>query len=173
MATSLTGIEGLPDDLQEPVDFFVTRAKELVYGPGFESMIEGLQGSNARKFGATLSQMVVPMMDKIEAEYGKKLDQPQLQAAGAAIVGMIFSDLVDSKIIDATEDHFVTAAILTMTEWMSRHPDRMDSQQLFDQAKEADMLPSGQSEDEIRAAIGIGGQQQGVGPAGGQQPGRM
>ena len=141
------------------------RAKEKIYGKGFDPLIKLFSSSTEQNFGRRMGSIIPRIITVIESSIGQG-SEDEVEMLGFSLIAMIYADLVRGKIIKNNPAMLISAFIWSKLEWMSGNPDRVDPQRMMQQAQ-AGQVPG------IKQGLPASTSQAGVSPPAGQSQGLL
>jgi hypothetical protein len=123
----------VPNVDREKVQTMFDAALGLAYEKGFDQLVDTFKGvTKPGPFSRRMAGIVVPLLDTAEAQVGGASDE-ELTLVGLLLVAQIYADMLEGEVIPDDKQMLQAALQMTAAQWLSSHPDRVDSEE-FKQA---------------------------------------
>lgn len=135
------------DGVSDQARPIVKRAVELVYGEGFEELVQMFEASGPQGFAQAMSTAINGVLERLAKEFGE-LPTELIAEVGLKLFESLLEDLVAGGVIDPTAlngDSIMQTITQTLSSWGRKNPDKFDPEMMAQGISQAatDAMPKG------------------------------
>lgn len=114
-------------ELEQKIQDLINEAKGMIYGDGYESMIQLFKQNGKKGFSDAIGIVVPGVLAELEKRFGEQ-DVKILLMVGIGIIAMLSSDLSQGGIVPDLDGEDVRLAMgMVIAKWLEKNPDRQGS----------------------------------------------